>query len=1385
MPDNKTIATAVVEDIPRSATRRTAGAGAESRALSAWLELDAFVLLAEPGGGKSRAFELEAKVSGGAFVTARTFANLGPPQGWHGETLFIDGLDEMRADGVSRNGPLDAVIQQLNALGRPRFRLSCREADWLVAVDHEALRAVAPGRQLEALYLDPLNDEEVIQLLSRRADRISDPAQFREEAEKRNMVSLLRNPLLLNLLVEAVGENWPRGRADVYRRACERMAVEDNQAIQAARAAKTPPRDQVLHDAGLLCAVWLLAGLDALVDGTGADAKAEVSIQALPSELGVVDAGAALSSKLFIAEGRRRFPRHRSVAEYLAAFAIGRQVTQGGLPISRVLALMSGFDGGIVEPLRGLNAWLAVACPSQRANLIERDPLACVLYGDAHAFSREDKRRVLVGLRREAERFVWFRRGNWAAHPFGALGTVDMAPDLTALLNSTDRSPTHQSLLDCVLDAIGSGEPLPGLLPQLTAIVRDATYRYDVRSSALESWLAQSGANLSPACDLLGEIQDGTLHDPRDEIFGCLLNALYPKMLAPTAVMRYFRISKTQNFFGSYRHFWSAHLISRTPEFARPLLADTLAAMPIPKDALHEDFELQGVIAKVIAAALDAAGASVGVARAAEWLAVGLDEYGSSALMADHPRDLCDWLARHPDVQKALIAHRYARQQPHPDSGRFYFGLCDQILYRARRPRDWYRWLLAHAACVDSPPLAEYCFCEAANAVLLETSDFDIDVEEVEHWVEANQHLWPQAGQWLQQVWSLPLDHSLGKQHLHVRERQAQQAAKREQRRAALIEHLADIETGRAWPCVIHDVALAYRGPFADIRGETPQARVAELLGGDAVEAARAIAGLETTLGRADLPTVAEILAADLEQWPHYLRAACLLGAELTQTRDVTAALGWTDDLVRRLTAFRLADGTGEDPAWYKQLIEHRPGVVAEVLDAYARQCLLCRAEHSTTGLWFLARDGAQEELARIVVPPLLRDFPPRARPAQLRRLNTELLPAAVRHVPQEEFKSIINERLAIVCLDSGQRMAWLVVGMRFAAHRRSRELAQLVGMSRVRALRLGGILDSQSDHAKVWPNLPAAALSRLVEVMAPHTTPDFPLGAGWVGPREHLRDIVHGLIHQLATVDDESAATEMERLREQPGLSRWKNAFDAALFDRARSVRSARYSHASAEAVANALSGQAPANALDLAALVIQHLQGLQGDLCGDDTNRLQDFWRDATGKKKRRQPQIENKCRDLLLPMLRSRLQLQGVSLHKEASHANDTRADLRAEVMVAGRPRKVVPIEIKKQDHPELWTAWHDQLEGRYMTDPAAEGVGIYLVLWFGKRPWGKRLGVAPAPASAKQLEESLIALIPLEGRDRLQVCVLDLSLPLALSTGKKVTRKAEAQRKSDLC
>ena len=90
-------------------------------------------------------------------------------------------------------------------MGKPRFRLSCREADWLGENDRKHLASVSPDSQVKVLRLDPLTDADIASILDARPD-IPDARAFIEAARRRRSVEgLLPNPQTLRMLADVVG----------------------------------------------------------------------------------------------------------------------------------------------------------------------------------------------------------------------------------------------------------------------------------------------------------------------------------------------------------------------------------------------------------------------------------------------------------------------------------------------------------------------------------------------------------------------------------------------------------------------------------------------------------------------------------------------------------------------------------------------------------------------------------------------------------------------------------------------------------------------------------------------------------------------------------------------------------------------------------------------------------------------------------------------------------------------------------------------------------------------------------------------------------------------------------------------------------------------------
>lgn len=1351
--------------IPRHATAREGQGRSASRPLSNWRSARAYVLLAPPGAGKTEAMKAEAAAHNQSpFVEAHLMMRPGwrPPTLADGQALYIDGLDEARASnaGGDRNRPLDDICTKLIEMGAPPFRLSCREADWIEALDHGAIRLLADESDVVELRLEPLNEQEIRQILEGALVQADAVDRFWHQAHQQGLLPVMGNALFLRLMIASAGSTGqlPVTRAQTFEVACEKLASENNRVHLKAKRDSVPSTSELLRRAGMLCAVQLLSGAEAWSDGV-ADGINELALNALPLEIPTKDLRAALETKLFKTDGDRIQAVHRSIAEYLGAREIAQRMGENSLPVARVMALMCAEDGGVAPSLRGLHAWLAVHSHEHRQTFIAHDPLGVVLYGDVSHFSINEKIQLLQGLEREAKQFAWFRNGDWADHPFGGLGTADMQQTYQGFFENPDRTEAHQSMLHCVLDAIAHGQPLPDLLPALDRVVRDNSHTPYTRTKAADAWLAQArllSQDMQTALTWLRDVHQSVIDDPQDELAGTLLEALYPDHIAPGEVMQHFRPPKAAHLHGHYSGFWRRELLPRTPTVALPILADGLADRSPNIDSFRSHFDMPRVMGKIIAAALSSLTEPIDASRVHRWLKACVDEHGFWALKGDEGQEIRDWLSAHAQVQKSVLTLALPTSTPP------HFWEASQLLHGVRLPRDWHRWLLTLASQTSSEAIAKWCVEQAAHQAINPSVDSDITMRDVEEWCDAQQAMWPAADAWREAIWSWPIDSVQGKYWRNQEEWRTKEMLQQVKRRERIAPHLEAMAAGTAPPGLYHQMAMSYLGRYTDIHGATPEDRLCDYLG-DAALLPVALEGMKKVLNRTDLPEATAILQAGRELRMHPLDSACLIGAELIAREDPEATKGWPDELIERLVAMWLTDGTGNVPTWYSSIVRSRVDLISQVFTQYVQGMLRQRAEGSITGLWALNSDECSAELARRCLPAILDAFPAKANQAQLSQLNQSLLPAAIRHVDKHALLDIIQTRLKLRSLDAPQRISWLVAGLSLDPEPMAKALIKFVGSSQTRAVQMANALSSMSARLTPRLALPTGVWESFIERLAPHAEPDRPDGEPWVGEADHRRELVHSMITRLAESTEAAAGEALRRLRVNAHTLRWRHALDAALAAHTRAAREAGFRHASAVSVVQTLNRREPANVADLAALTVGHLRQLGKGLRDAEWNGVGPFWRDLpTSKAKSREqcaPQIENICRDLLGQGLRDRLIKVSVQLEKEASAAHDARADLRVSAVI-NTHRVIVPIEIKKEDHKHIWTAWRDQLVARYTNDPATHGYGIYLVLWFGYTPKSSPEGIKPK--SAEDLERLLRERIPEADRHRLQVVVLDLSL-----------------------
>ncbi len=100
------------------------GPDADAVALESLREVPAWVLLGEPGAGKSEAFKSEAQAVNGLRLTIAEFIYSDIDEAWRNKCLFLDGLDEVRASS-STASILVQVKFKLRKLALPNFRIAC------------------------------------------------------------------------------------------------------------------------------------------------------------------------------------------------------------------------------------------------------------------------------------------------------------------------------------------------------------------------------------------------------------------------------------------------------------------------------------------------------------------------------------------------------------------------------------------------------------------------------------------------------------------------------------------------------------------------------------------------------------------------------------------------------------------------------------------------------------------------------------------------------------------------------------------------------------------------------------------------------------------------------------------------------------------------------------------------------------------------------------------------------------------------------------------------------------------------------------------------------------------------------------------------------------
>ena len=1331
-----------------------------SQLLEDYRAADAFVLLGAPGAGKTTALRMEAECTGGCYVTARDFMTFDDKPEWKDTALYIDGLDEARAGAADGRTPLDKIRAKLDQLGRPRFRLSCREADWFGANDRNHLKTVSPDSKITVLHLDPLSDTDIREIL--RGCEIQDVDAFIASADEKGIDALLVNPQSLLMLANAVaGEgDWPETRMQVFDMACRTLLREPNPEHRIAQAEYVDSPD--LTDAAeQLCAVQLLTGV-AGYSLPGHESSHDFPAADMMSGKAGRMRRLALSTKLFVApvEGRVT-PVHRQIAEFLAARYLARLIDED-LPVGRVLALMTGYDGAVVSELRGLSAWLAVHSKPGRVEVIARDPLGTILYGDVREFSPEEKRLVLDGLNGEAQRNPWFVRAIPMDSRLGDLVSTDMNAISQEILTDPARDAARQAFILILVESLRYGQPLPELSERMMKVVRDDSWWPRIRYRALEAFVRhqQDPDKRFAELELLAtDINAGRVSDPNDDLLGDLLTALYPAGLSVRGVLQYLRPPRDPAYFGTYYLFWSSRVPANSTSTQLAELLDRIAGQceewqPTFAEPPGRINALQHVPFFWLRRVLETSPDPIPPDRLFDWFAI-----VSKLELRTSPYNLeffRDWLSANPGVLKELVklGVRYC-------VGSENFRSCmyrvEERLFRAVWPPDFGSWCLEQAIATEDHDAKAWFMYEVVYSVRHRRQDENLSTEVVDKRLVGNAAL--------QNIWRDALRKTDERRESLPKEDETQERQSRRQSMEHVKAHEAALAENRAPPVLLHQLAGVYYGHFIGIEGGSAMERLTGLLGDDENLIQAVLAGFRGSIRRSDAPTAAQIIRLGTQNRTHHLALPIMAGLEADVRTAGASEISFGEMEMRLALAIRytvpiLPQDAGDRPAnWFSIVLASHPEIVSEVLVQSIRSKMRS-GQDFRADVHDLAHSPDHAAVAAMASLPLLEKLPVRCTERELPSLSI-LLHSALLHCNKKSLLELIDKKLVHRSMNVAQRVYWLAAGFLVAPASYREKLGSYVAGNERRIRRLAEAIANKNDIAhSAIARVDVSALQLLIRLIGsscvPYSLVSDSTTNGMATSAMEASYRIREFIDRMASSPSRDATKALEMLLADGDLRPWRSLLvDAAGRQRA-ARREAGFRHCNVGHVVQVLNNREPANAADLAALTIEVLAKISSNISQGRTSDWRQYW-NVDSHNQPQNPKPENGCRDALASDLTLKMSPFGVAVKPESHYADDKRSDI--SVCCADFN---VPIEVKRSCHRKLWSAIETQLIAKYTRDPDTNGYGIYLIFWFGDtercRPTP---GTGPPPKSAAELEERLRGTLSDDDKLKISICSVDVS------------------------
>ena len=1350
-----------------------------------------YVLLGEPGMGKSTEFDAAThRIEGAHCISARRFirANLDHHPEWRTKTIFIDGLDEMRVGGGDPREVLDKIIYGLGALGTPKFRLSCRSANWLGSRDQEELGSLLGSREIPVLQLNPLNYDGIQEIVSQRGQ---DANTFIQRAHEYGMDALLGNPQLLDFLLTSIkAEDWPDSQLKMLENACRELVRErNNEHRDAHSSASLQSREAILTAAGKLSAYMLIANKIGWARDDTDDSEI-LSMRDLECHQDL-SLQAAFDSRIFAGSPRSKIPIHRLVAEFLGARYLSKEI-QNGLRVRRALALLMEHNGILLPDLRGLAAWLAALNDQAREILIQVDPSTVAFNGDTRGFSPIERNKLLAKLEQQIH-----LNSDWpSAAALNVLVGDKGIPIIQDLTNSHERSKNRQTLVYLLLRGFSQMYFHKNVSDwetdhkSLLNIVRDHSWQSNVRCEALAAlnrMLHHTPQHSTLLRGILEGLQEKHISDEKHDLQGTLLHLMYPHELQPAEVWNYLVTRPTTGHYSAYQNFF-ANLVDRSNEKQIKELLDSLcdhASEAIPK---LEDHGLSDIVIQLLARGLELFGDELDTPKLYCWFElVEFDDYFSQLIPVHISRPSCslddkansairNWLSQRESIQYALIEHGLLREEVTIGSGSLIRTIALKFVGKSA-PEGFRLWCLERAAQL----------WDSNQNVAKELASWSILTQEGWGLLPSDQEIIsavsdiPGLIQWNDQRLKNRAQAELETIEIKKKQEKIQGVYQKQKQEKLEILHQQQIELakGQCMPVILDELAHIYFDN-PNTNENNPQTCLKAYFEGDEGLVRATLGGFRSLLDRNDLPDLNQITQLHEDGERSYFALPFLAGIEeaykasndlshLSET-GIRRALGFyliTELPRQRYLFINHFDNHDKFPAWYEQALMCYPEAVADSLVSVHNANVRFK-NPPNTHMYKMAFDPAYAHVAKLAVHRMFTVFPSRCSARKLESLRVVLWSGILNDgMPTKALQSIISNRLNRKRMDIGQQAQWIAAGLFADENIYIPMLANF--LSTGEEIRMHHVIDFLVPTGRgplilqdinKWNS---DEIRQLIQTFGSQIHPPvFREQAGVVSAEQRISRKFQLLftywIGELIKRTCDDARKNLNVLVFDASLSAWKQEIACAQEKQARHRRAAKHSDLSLEQIQKTLSSGPPANAADLVGLTLDALEKLADQIRNGPASAWRQYWDWGQDPRRPSRPKPENDCRDTLLLHLATELEKYQVDAQPEGHYADDRRADVR----ISYGSNLAIPIEIKKNSHIDLWRGITEQLVPKYTRDPKSDGYGIYLVFWFGADNMRVVSPDGDIPQESIELKNLLEKRLDPELSKRIHVVIIDVAL-----------------------